>query len=125
MHIIPMQKPEFQIANYKLVIHPCNKKNNQTSTTKKLGFKWLETNLWNKSSKKVLKKKVLSFWDLIFLDQLGSLKLKTQISAIKKDLFENIILMSLKYRQLLKLAIKFLDSLDFKMSQRLVLIGFT
>ena len=85
----------------------------------------METNLWNKSSKKVLKKKVLSFWDLIFINQLGSLKLKTQISAIKKDLFENIILMSLKYRQLLKLAIKFLDSLDFKMSQRLVLIGFT
>ena len=75
--------------------------------------------------KKILKKKVLSFWDLIFLDQLWSLKLKTQISAVKKDLFENITFMSLKYRQLLKLAIKFLDSFDFKVSQRLVLIGFT
>ena len=75
--------------------------------------------------KKVLKKKVLSFWDLIFLDQLWSLKLKTQISAVKKDLFENITFTSLKYRQLLKLAIKFLDSFDFKVSQRLVLIGFT
>ena len=59
-------------------------------------------------------------FDLHFVKFLFDKNQKPYSNLKIKKLFESV-----KYRQLWKLAIKFIHSLDFKVSQRILVLGFT